>query len=111
MNVPFSSVNAAAARRESPPPGDTVYDVVIRNGRVLDGMGNPYIYADVGIRGGAPAGLMAQLWWTETQVRSDPSKAGFREDLPLSPVLNMISAERYRVHSHWISAPIAATVG
>jgi len=28
------------------------YDIVIRNGRVLDGMGNPWILADVGIRGG-----------------------------------------------------------
>ncbi len=27
------------------------YDVVIRGGRVLDGTGNPYSYADVGIRG------------------------------------------------------------
>jgi N-acyl-D-aspartate/D-glutamate deacylase len=27
------------------------FDVVIRNGRVLDGSGNPYFYADVGIRG------------------------------------------------------------
>ena len=27
------------------------YDVVIRGGRVLDGTGNPYVYADVGIRG------------------------------------------------------------
>lgn len=27
------------------------YDVIIRNGRVLDGTGNPFIYADVGIRG------------------------------------------------------------
>ena len=26
-------------------------DVIIRNGRVLDGTGNPYVYADVGIRG------------------------------------------------------------
>lgn len=31
---------------------DDVYDVVIRNGRVLDGMGNPWIGADVGIRKG-----------------------------------------------------------
>jgi N-acyl-D-aspartate/D-glutamate deacylase len=31
---------------------DTVYDVVIRNGRVLDGQGNPWILADIGIRGG-----------------------------------------------------------
>jgi len=27
------------------------YDVIIRGGRVLDGTGNPYVYADVGIRG------------------------------------------------------------
>ena len=29
-----------------------LYDVVIRNGRVLDGMGNPWIVADVAIRNG-----------------------------------------------------------
>ncbi len=28
------------------------YDVLIRNGRILDGSGNPWRYADVGIRGG-----------------------------------------------------------
>src|SRR5262245_48094511 len=27
------------------------FDVLIQNGRVLDGTGNPYVYADVGIRG------------------------------------------------------------
>jgi len=32
--------------------GPAEYDVVIRNGRVLDGMGNPWIVADVGIRDG-----------------------------------------------------------
>jgi N-acyl-D-aspartate/D-glutamate deacylase len=32
--------------------GPPEYDVVIRNGRVLDGMGNPWILADVGIRDG-----------------------------------------------------------
>jgi N-acyl-D-amino-acid deacylase len=32
--------------------GGAEYDVVIRNGRVLDGMGNPWILADVGIIGG-----------------------------------------------------------
>ncbi len=34
------------------------YEVVIRGGRVLDGTGNPYIYADVGIQGDriAPVG-------------------------------------------------------
>ncbi len=33
-------------------PGDSTYDVVIRNGRVLDGAGNPWILADVAIRDG-----------------------------------------------------------
>lgn len=38
---------AAAAAQTA---GDTVYDVVIRNGRVLDGEGNPWIAADVAIK-------------------------------------------------------------
>ena len=32
--------------------GEAVYDVVIRNGRVLDGAGNPWIAADVAIKDG-----------------------------------------------------------
>ncbi len=43
------------------------YDVLIRNGRVVDGSGNPWIYADLGIRGDrialvgrTPAGATAQ---------------------------------------------------
>jgi N-acyl-D-amino-acid deacylase len=32
--------------------GRAEYDIVIRNGRVLDGMGSPWILADVGIRDG-----------------------------------------------------------
>ena len=31
---------------------DTLYDIVIRHGRVLDGQGNPWILADVAIQGG-----------------------------------------------------------
>ncbi|HEY7286651.1 MAG TPA: D-aminoacylase [Vicinamibacterales bacterium] len=33
------------------------YDVLIRNGRVLDGSGNPWRYADIGIRGGRIADM------------------------------------------------------
>jgi N-acyl-D-amino-acid deacylase len=36
----------------APATGDTLYDVIIRNGRVLDGQGNPWILADVAIRDG-----------------------------------------------------------
>ena len=39
---------SVAALAAAQPSG---FDVVIRNGRVLDGTGNPYIYADVGITG------------------------------------------------------------
>lgn len=35
----------------APPAASQTYDVLIINGRVLDGTGNPYFYADVGIRG------------------------------------------------------------
>ena len=42
---------AAEAHGQQMAP-DTVYDVVIRNGRVLDGEGNPWIAADVAIRDG-----------------------------------------------------------
>jgi N-acyl-D-amino-acid deacylase len=33
------------------------YDVIIRNGRVLDGLGNPWVYADIGIRDGRIAAV------------------------------------------------------
>jgi N-acyl-D-amino-acid deacylase len=42
--------------------GDSAYDIVIRNGRVLDGAGNPWIRADVAIRDGrfAKIGLVPE---------------------------------------------------
>lgn len=36
---------------QAPPPGGDPFDLVIRGGRVLDGSGNPWIRADLGIRG------------------------------------------------------------
>ena len=38
---------AVSLSSQAPP-----YDVLIRNGRVLDGSGNPWLAADLGIRGG-----------------------------------------------------------
>ncbi|HKB02915.1 MAG TPA: D-aminoacylase [Gemmataceae bacterium] len=32
-------------------PADPVYDVVIRHGKLVDGTGNPWVYADVAVRG------------------------------------------------------------
>jgi N-acyl-D-aspartate/D-glutamate deacylase len=49
-----AQTSAACPRRPFVAPGssDTLYDVVIRNGCVLDGEGNPAIYADVAIKDG-----------------------------------------------------------
>ena len=49
--APEPAPSAAPAAR-APLRGDTLYDIVIRNGRVLDGAGNPWILADVAIRDG-----------------------------------------------------------
>ena len=43
---------AAAAFAQSTTPEQFDYDIVIRNGRVLDGAGNPCIFADVAIKDG-----------------------------------------------------------
>ncbi|MDB4909113.1 MAG: D-aminoacylase domain protein [Gemmatimonadetes bacterium] len=43
---------AACARpATAPSPATATYDVVIENGRLVDGTGNPWSYGDVGIRG------------------------------------------------------------
>jgi N-acyl-D-amino-acid deacylase len=45
-------VFAAATRAQTTAPEQYDYDVVIRGGRVLDGAGNPFIFADVAIKDG-----------------------------------------------------------
>ena len=54
--APVSTPAAASAptvpAARSAAVADSTYDVVIRNGRVLDGAGNPWILADVAIRDG-----------------------------------------------------------
>src|SRR3954462_10064501 len=40
-----------AASSGAPAPDHGSYDVVIENGRIVDGTGNPWTYGDVGIRG------------------------------------------------------------
>ncbi len=48
----FSAVTASAQAIPISPRTMPTYDVVIRNGRVLDGAGNPWIRADVAVRSG-----------------------------------------------------------
>ena len=45
----------AAGAHQAQPPG--TYDVLIRNGRVMDGTGNPWLRLDVGIRAGRIAAV------------------------------------------------------
>ena len=37
------------------------YEIVIKNGRIVDGSGNPWFYADVGIRDGK----IAKIGWID----------------------------------------------
>src|SRR5690349_9603594 len=55
------------------------YDVVIRNGRVLDGMGNPWVSADVAIRDGrlAKIGRVEGRGRREIDARGDYVAPGF----------------------------------
>ncbi|MEJ7809484.1 MAG: amidohydrolase family protein [Gemmatimonadaceae bacterium] len=60
-----------ATRGAGPPDTAGGYDIVIRNGRVLDGSGNPWIAADVAIRGGrfARIGIVPERGRTEIDAR------------------------------------------
>lgn len=55
----------------APEPRTAPYDVVIRNGRVLDGSGNPWILADVAIRDGrfAKIGVVPERGTREIDAR------------------------------------------
>jgi len=50
------------------PPAATPYDVLLTGGQVLDGTGNPGIYADVAIRGGRIAAIGKRLTGRATRT-------------------------------------------
>jgi N-acyl-D-amino-acid deacylase len=52
MLVAATAVAAGAAGAVTPVAARQAYDVVIRQGRVLDGSGNPWYRADIGVLGG-----------------------------------------------------------
>jgi len=45
------TVTRRAAPAPTPVPADTAYDLVITNGRIVDGSGNAWFWGDVGVRG------------------------------------------------------------
>jgi N-acyl-D-amino-acid deacylase len=49
----LASLSARSVQR----PATEVFDILIRQARVMDGMGNPWVRADVGIRGGRIAAV------------------------------------------------------
>lgn len=62
--TPVATSTSPEARQAAPSPAgvspaaqSVPYDVIIRNGRVLDGSGNPWLRADVAIRGGVIAAV------------------------------------------------------
>lgn len=44
------------------------YDLIIRNGRIVDGSGNPWFYADIAVRGGRIAAVGSLAGSTATRV-------------------------------------------
>ncbi|HUS25684.1 MAG TPA: amidohydrolase family protein [Candidatus Binatia bacterium] len=63
---------AAGCASFAQPGGDAEYDVVIRNGRVLDGAGNPFVIADVAILDGR----FAKIGRVEGRGRTEIDAAG-----------------------------------
>ena len=67
LPVAVTCLFGLAATSCTPPPAASVgYDVVITNGKIVDGTGNPYYYGDIGITGDrittiAPHGALAEV--------------------------------------------------
>ena len=70
LAVVLATVGSTAQPASGQSPAPT-YDVVIRNGRVLDGAGNPWILADVAIKDGrfAKIGRVPERGTTEIDAR------------------------------------------
>ena len=53
MNRLFSAVLFSAAASQTAPAQTAPYDLILRNGRIVDGTGSPWYRADIAIRGDA----------------------------------------------------------
>src|SRR5262245_29722683 len=49
LTAPFSTVQTASLKNK---PAAVIYDLAIVNGRIVDGAGNPWFRADIGIKDG-----------------------------------------------------------
>ena len=65
---------------EAQAPRSDRFDVLIQGGRVLDGTGNPWFYADIGIRGGPHRGDRAAQRDVTRRASSRPRAASWRPD-------------------------------
>src|SRR5438477_9896486 len=65
LAVAFPVTLAAKARSQTP---DTLYDIVIRNGRVLDGQGNPWIALPISIKDGRFVKVGRVAWHGKTEL-------------------------------------------
>ena len=64
----LSAVAGAEAQRAATTPAPERYDLLITGGRVYDGTGNPWFYADIGIRGDRIAAIGKLRGATATRV-------------------------------------------
>src|SRR4051795_1239883 len=53
----FSSCKTASTTATNQSTPDPTYDTIIRNGRIVDGSGNPAFFGDIGIKGGRIAAI------------------------------------------------------
>ena len=82
--TPRAAAAAASAPAAAPPPAapqaSAPYDVIIANGRVVDGTGSPWYSADIGIRDGQIAAI-GKLGGAEAKQRIDAARHSGRARL------------------------------
>jgi N-acyl-D-amino-acid deacylase len=89
------------------------YDVVIRNGRVLDGMGNPWIAADVAISAGrlAKIGKVVGRGRREIDARGDYVAPGFIDMMDQSGAVLRVSGTAENKLLQGVTSAIAGEGG
>jgi N-acyl-D-amino-acid deacylase len=89
------------------------YDIVIRNGRVLDGLGNPWVYADVAIRGGriAQIGKVSGHGRREIDARGDYVSPGWIDMMDQSGEVLRVNGRAENKLQQGITSAIAGEGG